>query len=226
MDLLGAQAAPNYTGPVVVREAALANFIGGDGLDEGRSIFAALGSAQSKYSQLSHWETGKSIFRSEVTGDPLTLWANRQLPFGIQSDCFDAEGLPAQRVLLIDDNVLANFAASQRYAAYLAVPATGSFGNLEIPAGQTAEADLLTGPYVEVVAFSWFNPNFITGEFATEIRLGYLVDGAQRIPFRGGLLVGNVLDALANVRWSRETGFYGYYQGPRTARFGQLMVAG
>ena len=79
---------------------------------------------------------------------------------------------------------------------------------------------------MEVVAFSWFNPNFITGEFATEIRLGYLVDGAQRIPFRGGLLVGNVLDALANVRWSRETGFYGYYQGPRTARFGQLMVAG
>ncbi len=226
LDLLGAQAAPNTTGPVVLREAALANFVGGEELFEARNIFAVLGSARSKYSQLSQWEVGKPVFRTEVTGDPLTLWANRQLPYGIQSDCFDAEGLPAQRVLLIENNQLANFVASQRYATYLSLPATGSFGNLEILAGQTAEADLLAEPYVEVVVFSWFNPDSITGEFATEIRLGYLVDGQQRRPFRGGMLVGNVLDALANVRWSRETGFYGHYQGPRTARFGQLIVAG
>ena len=40
------------------------------------------------------------------------------------------------------------------------------------------------------------------------------------------MLVGNVFDALSNVRWSSETGFYGDYLGPTTARFGQLKVAG
>ena len=47
----------------------------------------------------------------------------------------------------------------------------------------------------------------------------------MRTPFHGGLLVGNVLDALAAARWSEETGFYGDYQGPTTARFGHVTVA-
>jgi PmbA protein len=79
---------------------------------------------------------------------------------------------------------------------------------------------------VEIVSFSWFNPDPVTGDFSTEIRLGYVVNGNGRRPFKGGLLIGNVLDALANVRWSRETGFYGNYFGPVAARFGQLTVAG
>jgi hypothetical protein len=40
------------------------------------------------------------------------------------------------------------------------------------------------------------------------------------------MLVGNVLDALADAHWSAETGFYGNYQGPMAARFSQLKVAG
>ena len=84
----------------------------------------------------------------------------------------------------------------------------------------------MSEPHVEVVAFSWFNPDGVTGEFASEIRLGYVVNGDKRTPFKGGMLVGNVLDALADVRWSAETGFYGDYQGPTTARFAQLTVAG
>jgi len=40
------------------------------------------------------------------------------------------------------------------------------------------------------------------------------------------MLVGNLLDALADVSWSTETGFYGNYLGPRGARFNSLQVAG
>ncbi len=226
LDLLRAQAAPNYTGPVALRGEALANFICGDLVLTANSLFVTLGSAQAKFSRASQWEIGQSIFRGEVMGDPLTLWANRRLPYGTRSNCFDDEGVPAQRVGLIQDNKLTAFTASQRYADYLSVPVTGAFGNIEVAAGQTPEANLLAAPHVEIVSFSWFNPDAITGEFATEIRLGYLVDGERRTPFRGGMLVGNVLDALANVQWSRETGFYGDYQGPRSARFAQLIVAG
>src|SRR5262249_71486 len=99
-------------------------------------------------------------------------------------------------------------------------------GDLEMPAGKTPAAALLADPHVEVINFSWFNPNIVTGEFACEIRLGYVVDGEKRTPFKGGMLVGNVMDALANARWSAETGFYGDYKGPTTVRFGKLTVAG
>jgi predicted Zn-dependent protease len=210
----------------VLRREALANFMCGDKVIADNGLFAVLGSARSKFSQLSKWEIGESIFRGEVRGDPLTVWATRQLPYGTQSNIFDDEGLPAQRVLLVEDNVLRTFTAGQRYADYLSLPPTGAFGNIEVPPGRTAQTELLAAPHVEIVSFSWFNPNPITGDFSTEIRLGYVVDQNGRRPFRGGLLIGNVLDALADVCWSSETEFIGNYLGPAAARFASLTVAG
>ena len=223
-DLLEAEAPAEWRGPVVLRGDALAIFLAGDNLNG--SVLQSLASASSKYGKFSSWEIGKSVFRGEVKGDPLTVWANRALPFGVASNRFDAEGLPAQRLELIRENKLSAFAASQRYAEYLQIPATGAFGNIELPAGNTAASELLAQPYVEIVQFSWFNPDTITGDFATEIRFGYFVENGLRKPFKGGQLVGNYMDALADVRWSAETGFFGAYLGPHTARFNDLKIAG
>jgi predicted Zn-dependent protease len=216
--------APSWQGAVVVRGDVLATFMAGDSLRGG--VLHSLGDAEAKYAKYSSWEIGKSVFRNEVRGDPLTVWATRCIPFGIYSSRFDEEGLPAQRVELIRDNELVAFSASQRYADYLSLPATGAFGGVEVPAGQTKTSALLEEPYVEIIQFSWFNPDPITGDFATEIRFGYLVENGIRKPFRGGQLVGNFMDALADVRWSAETGMFGNYLGPQTARFNKLKIVG
>jgi predicted Zn-dependent protease len=224
LDSLNAKAPASWQGPVVLRNDALTVFLAGDNLNG--SVIQTLASAASKYAKFSPWEIGKSVFHGEVRGDPLTVWANRMLPFGTGSNRFDAEGLPARRVELIRANELSTFAASQRYAEYLKIPATGSFGNIELPPGRTLSSALLAEPYIEIVQFSWFNPDNITGDFATEIRFGYLVQNGVRKPFKGGQLVGNYMDALADVHWSAETGFFGGYQGPHTARFNHLKIAG
>jgi PmbA protein len=224
IDSLEAEAAASWEGPVILRNEALAIFLAGDELNG--SVIQTLASAASKYAGISPWEAGKSVFRTEVQGDPLTLWANRCLPFGSASDRFDAEGLPAQRVELIRGNEFVAFTASQRYADYLQIPATGAFGNTELPPGKTPASTLLAEPHVEIVQFSWFNPDPITGDFATEIRFGYLIQNGRRTPFKGGQLVGNYMDALADVHWSAETGFFGTYLGPHTARFNHLKIAG
>jgi predicted Zn-dependent protease len=224
LDSLKAEAPVSWQGPVVLRKQALTIFMAGDNLNG--SVIQTLASAESKYAGFSPWEVGKPVFRGEGKGDPLTVWANRCLPFGSASDRFDAEGLPAQRIELIRENELVAFAASQRYADYLQIPATGAFGNTELPPGKTPTSELLTEPYIEIVQFSWFNPDPITGDFATEIRFGYLVQNGVHKPFKGGQLVGNYTDALANVRWSVETGFFGSYLGPHTARFNVLKIAG
>ncbi|HEX2994407.1 MAG TPA: metallopeptidase TldD-related protein, partial [Anaerolineales bacterium] len=222
LDYFEVTAPPAWQGPVVLRDEVLALFMRGDDLLGG--VLQTLGSAASKYAKISPWEVGKTVFQGEVRGDPLTVWANRCMPFGIDSNRFDDEGLPAQRVELIRANELVTFAANQRYADYLNLPATGAFGGVEVSPGKIEAAALLEEPHVEIVQFSWFNPDTITGDFATEIRLGYLVENGIRKPFRGGQLVGNYLDALANVRWSAETGFFGYYLGPHTARFNDLKI--
>jgi predicted Zn-dependent protease len=223
LDHFEAGAPPLWQGPVVMRGETLATFMAGDGL--GAGVIQTLGSAGSTYAKLSPWEIGKSVFRTEVRGDPLSVWANRCLPYGTYSNRFDEEGLPAQRVELIRENELVGFSASQRYAEYLDLPATGAFGAVEVAPGSMPVIALLDEPYIEIVQFSWFNPDGITGDFATEIRFGYLVENGVRKPFRGGQLVGNFLDALANVRWSKETGMYGKYLGPESARFNNLRIA-
>ena len=218
-DLLRAAAPPDYRGAVVLRGATLATFLNG-------GVIQTLASAATKFGKLSRWEICEPVFHGPATGDPLTVFANRRLPFGVHAGRFDDEGQPAQRVELIRDGRLCAFTANQRYADYLGIAASGDFGDIELPPGATPEAALLAEPYVEVVAFSWFTPNEITGDFSSEIRLGYLVEGDRRTPFKGGALVGNVIEALVNARWSAETGFYGDYQGPQTARFSSLTVAG
>jgi PmbA protein len=218
-DLLHAAAPPDYRGAVVLRGATLATFLNG-------GVVQTLASAATKFGKLSSWEIGQPVFRGPASGDPLTMFATRCLPFGIHAGRFDDEGQPAQRIELIRDGRLCAFTASQRYADYLGIAATGDFGDIEVLAGTTPAAALLAEPYVEVVAFSRFTPNEITGDFSSEIRLGYLVEGDKRTPFKGGALVGNVIEALVNARWSSETGFYGDYQGPQIARFGSLAVAG
>jgi len=224
LDLFEAGSPPSWQGSVVLRNEVLAVFVAGDSL--GGGVLQTLGSAASKYAKISPWEIGKSVFQSDVKGDPLTIWANRRIPFGTGSNRFDEQGIPAQRVQLIRENELVAFAASQRYADYLNLPATGAFGGVELPPGRVSASTLLAEPYVEIIQFSWFNPDPITGDFATEIRLGYLVENGIRKPFRGGQLVGNYLDALADVRWSAETGFFGNYLGPHTSRFNSLKIAG
>ncbi|MEW5939518.1 MAG: metallopeptidase TldD-related protein [Chloroflexota bacterium] len=223
-DLLRAGPPPTWDGPVVLRGQVLADFAAGEKLVA--SVLQSLGSGGTKYAKISNWEVGKSVFKGDVAGDPLTVWANRAIPYGVASDRFDGEGLPAQRVELIRDNNLVNFAASQRYADYLSIPPTGAFGSVELAPGKWESAALMEEPHVEIALFSWFNPNFVTGDFACEIRLGYVVENGVRKPFRGGQLVGNVLDALANVKWSKESALLGHYLGPTTARFGKLKVAG
>ena len=225
LDLLTATTPTDYVGPVVLQGGVLANFFSGAG-GLGGDVFAQHGSAESKYAKVSQWEIGQSIFKRAVDGDPFTLWANRTLPYGVHSDRFDNEGLPAQRVDLIRNGRLMALVASQRYAEYLELPATGAFGNFEVAAGSTPVDRLLAEPHIEIVSFSWFNPSPITGDFTCEIRLGYLVADGQRTPFRGGTLIGNVLEALATVQFSAETGFFGDYAGPIAARFKQLKLAG
>lgn len=219
VDLLTATGPQEYRGPVVLRHAALA------GLANSR-VLRMKSSGEARFQNFSDWEIGKSIFRGEVKGDPLKAWANRQLPYGTRSSVFDEDGVAAQRVELFQEGVLQAFTASPRYAQYLNIPTTGEFGCMELAPGSTPADRLLDEPHIEVVAFSWFNPDFMTGDFASEIRLGYRVENGQRTPFKGGMLIGNVLDALADVRWSSETGFYGDYFGPTTARFNQLQVTG
>ncbi|HEU5344329.1 MAG TPA: metallopeptidase TldD-related protein, partial [Ktedonobacterales bacterium] len=148
-------------------------------------------------------------------------------PYGLRSSPYDASGIPAHNVTLIEDGVFQRPWADAKYAQYLGMPPTGDLGNLTVACGATPIERLRSadqGPVYEVVAFSLFNPDAVTGDFSTEIRLGYRHDAAGTRPIKGGALVGNIFAALADARFSAESFSDGVYLGPAGIRFGALKI--
>jgi PmbA protein len=226
-DKLRATAPRTRQGPVVISGAALAQLLGGAVTGSpGAYLFQV--SARAAYENLSRFEVGGSIYGAgEPQGDRLTLRVNARRPFGVESYRWDADGLPAQDLLAIDGGILVARPATQRYAQYLGIPATGRPGVAEFGLGATPRADLLAdGPVIEVLDFSAPNVEGLSGDFGMEIRVGYETTAEGRRPISGGSVTGNLFEAMGNARFSAEAGDLAAIAGPAAIRFESLQVAG
>lgn len=206
-------------------------------------------SGQAAYLKLARLAPGREVWASSadggpvgdgsaggdrVDGDPLNLVSDGLLPFGTHTVSFDPQGVAAQRVPVVENNVVKNLLCSKQYADYLEVPPTGAAANIVLAAGKTPFAQLLATarggrPVLRVVDFSSLEPDPMTGDFVAEIRLGYEENGAGGSgarPVKGGSVRGNVFEALAGARYAAETGFFGSYCGPIAVRLPNVVVAG
>jgi PmbA protein len=225
---LGAEAPRTRQGAVVVGGEALPQLFGGTAVTQTGALLTQA-SAATAYSKLSRLEVGQPIYGDlSRAGEGVTVRANARLPFGVGSYRFDNDGLPAQDLLVIEDGVLRARPATQRYAQYLGVPASGRPGIAQVGAGSTSEGELLDGdgPICQVVAFSAPNVDALTGDFGMEIRLGYERGPGGVVPITGGSVTGNLFEALADVTLASETRVFASYAGPIAMRFGKLQIAG
>lgn len=227
-DKLRAVAPQTRVGPVVVSGEALVQMFGGTAVSD-TSALLTQASAATAYTKISRLEVGRPVWGDrEPSGDLISVRSNARLPFGVASYRFDADGVAAEDLLVVEDGILRARPATQRYAQYIGVPASGRPGMAQVAAGATPMADLLEGdgPVYHVLAFSAPNVDDLTADFGMEIRIGYErgPNGVQ--PLTGGSVTGNLFEALADVRLSSETRVSTSYAGPIAMRFGNLQVAG
>lgn len=227
-DKLRASAPRTRQGPVVIAGEALNQLMTGQVLGApGAYLFQA--AARTAYEHLSRFEPGESVYgESAPGGDLLTLHANALRPYGVDSYRWDSDGLPGRDLLVIEGGVLRARPATQRYAQYLGVPATGRPGVAEMEAGTASTRDLRSGdePVLEVLDFSASNVEALSGDFGMEIRVGYEWGPDGPRPISGGSVTGNLFEAMANARFSSETAEYARFAGPAAIRFESLQVAG
>lgn len=224
-DTLRATTPRTFKGPVIISGLALRK--------QFSDLFTPLivhTSAEAKFQGISRFEIGAPITPEPARGDRITLLSDATRPYFTRTAPFDAEGVPAARVLLVEDGVLRAHWSTERYATYLSIPATGEFANLVLGLGTHPLAELraaTAGPVYEVVEFSGLAPDRLSGDFASEIRLGYRYDPDGRVtPIKGGSVSGNLFAALADAQFSSEPFATGNYYGPAAIRFGQLTIAG
>jgi predicted Zn-dependent protease len=218
--LLLARAPATHSGPVILTGDALLGFFE-------PIIFHASGEAA--FAKVSRFKTGNIVTDVEPSGDRLTVVSDATRPWGIKTAEFDGEGLPGRRVTLIQDGEFVQHWAGMRYATYLGIPPTGEFANLTIAPGQWPLDELRSTsgePIYEIVAFSWLNPDPISGDFTVEIKLGYRHDATGSHPIKGGSLSGNVFTAFSRAQLSAQTYSDGWYFGPAAIRFADLTISG
>ena len=218
---------PQHAGPVVLAGDAAHDFMQ---LEAQPLSWHCNGRAV--YEKMSRYGKGKPATGDKpLAADAVTIFSDPLVPFGPGSH-IEGDAQPARRVCLLKDNCYDEILGGLRYYHYLGLleqgaKPSGPAGNTVVPAGPHRTAELL-GPSRTIVvrSFSDFHTDPTSGDFASEIRLGEVREEGVAKPFKGGLLIGNWFDALADIKLSRETMAQDGYYGPSTIRVGNLQVAG
>ncbi|HBG44631.1 MAG TPA: hypothetical protein DDX03_09060 [Firmicutes bacterium] len=218
-DMLTAQTPQSRTGPVIISGRAVAHLF---------DPFVYRTNGQAIYRKFFNTAIGDDVFGERaISGDPLDIAVDPTIPYGGASAPFDEEGLPLRRIQLIKQGRVENLMASKRYADYLGIPATGAATNTVVGTGSLTFEQLLRGPACHIVEFADFHADPMSGDFVSEIRLGYEIDArGNATPIKGGAVSGNVFNAFTNCRMSQETARLRRYYGPKAIRFEELAIGG
>lgn len=182
--------------------------------------------AQSVYEHISTFKIEDHMQGEDIKGDKITVTLDPDLHNSSQSKPFDADGLPLKKTVIIEDGVLKNYWGASRYAHYLDIEPIGNIRNFIVEPGSKTIAEMKAQPYLELVEFSDFQMQILTGDFAGEIRLGRYFDGEKIIPVTSGSISGNIKDVQHEMYFSKETYQENDYFGPRTLQLPKLNVNG
>ena len=160
--------------------------------------------AQMVYRKISPWELGKPVCE-DVHGDKVTVTALRELKNSSANHRFDAEGAQIRDTVMIEDGVARHYLGARMFASYLGLEDSFLPTNIAVSGGTQSEAALRAGQYLEVVEFSDFQVDAMTGDIFGEIRLAYWHDGETVIPVSGGSLSGSMDDFVGELYMSRDT---------------------
>ena len=182
-------------------------------------------SAALKYQGFSDCEIGKPM-AEDVKGDKITLTAVPVLPNSSRNFIYDEEGAAVKERVLIRENVPENFFGARQFSQYLGLENSSMVFNYTVDGGSKTAEEIRTGPYIEVVEFSGFDCDSITGDIAGEIRLGYYHDGDKITKVTGGSVSGSIRELMKEMYLSKELRQYNDTLIPAVIRLENATIAG
>ena len=173
------------------------------------------------YRGMSDWKIGDT-----VGPENLTIRAVKTLPNSSWNTPYDTEGAPIRDLTLIDNGKAAAYWGRRQFSQYMKLDSSFDVYNFAVTGGTENEVELRTGDYLEVVEFSDFQVDEITGDIAGEIRLGYLHQGGKVTPVSGGSVSGSMPELAKTMRFSKESRQYNCHLIPSVTRLQDVTITG
>ncbi|MFA7507590.1 MAG: metallopeptidase TldD-related protein [Bacilli bacterium] len=174
------------------------------------------------YSGVYNGSTNKKV------GDEVQKGTGEKLSIGLDllnsADRFDNDGVLLKPVEVIKDGILNSYFGDNRFAQYLGVKPTGNLKSLKVKAGKSSTEEILSGKYLEIISLSGIQIDIYSSYIGGEVRLANYHDGDKVIPVSGFSFSGNLFDALADIKISKEVTSKLGYSGPRFIRLPNLGV--
>jgi len=220
-DILKSKKPKEFKGAVVLSQDALEEFFSPA---QSPNPLVVHCSAKLKFLGMSRYEKNKII--TFPMNDKIDLVNDPLVDYNIASIPFDADGIPAKKLKLWDNSVFKEYIAQKKYADYIKEKPSGPLGVINIEPGTAKSKELFKGRVYEIVAFSSFVPNDLSGDFAAEIRLGYVHFRGKKTPFKGGMFIGNVFNLVSRIILSKDQITGPGYIGPNHVRFEEAHISG
>lgn len=156
------------------------------------------------YQHLSTAKLNESMQGADIKGDKINMVLDPAVNNSAASEPVDNDGFALTKHSIIKDGVLQKYWGTTQYCHYLNVEPTGRINNMIFEGGSKTINEMHSEPYLEIAAFSDFQLNPMTGEFAGEIRLGWYFDGTNRTTVSGGSISGHLNTLQNNMYLSKE----------------------
>ena len=173
------------------------------------------------YRGVSDWKIGDT-----VAPENMTVQAAAFLPNSSQNAAYDSEGAKIRDLTLIENGKALHNWGSRQFSQYLGLEHSFIASNFAVSGGTETADEIRSGDFLEVVEFSDFQVDFMTGDIAGEIRLGYLRRDGKTIPVSGGSVSGNMNEMVKRMRFSKESRQYDNMKIPAVTRLNGATVTG
>lgn len=175
---------------------------------------------------MSNFEIGRPV-AEDMAGDRVTLRTMRSLKGSPANFAYDDEGAPVRDAVLMEAGVPKEFVGSRMFSQYMEIENSFNVTNWSVDGGSDSADRIRTGSFLEIVEFSDFQVDSMTGDIFGEIRLAYYHDGEGHVTaVSGGSVSGNMQDNIAHMRMSKETRQYANAVIPAVTRLEIINIAG
>ncbi len=144
----------------------------------------------------------------------------------VAKEPFSDEGILMSDKPLLDNGVFKTIQGGTRLCSYLGEKPTGHYRASAVECGTTPYADMKKDGVLQVVSFSDFQMDEMSGYFGGEIRLAFLYEDGKAIPVTGGSVNGNFIELQKNMRLSAEKQKCSTFEGPKYVLFESVPING